>query len=346
MPGQTLGANMNARCPKAWYVLAAAAVSLGLLTAGGPAAATVTPGSPLHTAATLPHQVREITGGVMFGGTVSLVKDERRLGRKLAIVRGYYHFGERFPTRRDGALMAGHRTMLVSLDAWHDTPGYAAVAAGRDDRFIRSFLRSMNHAAIQHHLGVIYFSYEHEAELNHGMGSPAQFRRAWQHIRHLARRAHLSRLRFVFTLLHWAFLRPQPRWMRVPSATAMWPGNRQVDIVAADGYYSRGCKAGSAPGSYRQLTPSSVFGPVLNFARLHQKPVFLAEWGASAKYPRSQANFIREMAGFVSAHPQIRAVSYWDAAGSNCSYSVDHHPRALAALRMMGQRPALQGRVR
>lgn len=334
---------MNARCARAWYFLAAAAVSLGLLAAGAPAAATMTPGSPLHTAA-LPSQpsqvsqVREITGGVMFGGTVSLVKDERRLRRKLAIVRAYYHFGERFPTRRDGALMAGHRTMLVSLDAWHDTPGYAAVAAGRDDRYIRTFLRSMNRAAIHHNLGVIYFCYEHEAELNHGMGSPAEFRRAWDHIRHLARQAHLSRLRFVFTLLHWAYLRPQPRWITVPSAAAMWPGNRQVDIVAADGYDSPGCGHGA--------TPSGMFGPLLNFARRHQKPVFLAEWGASGKYPRLQAKFIQQMAGFVAGHPQIRAASYWDSSGAHCSYKVDHHRLALAALRAMGQRPALQGRVR
>src|SRR5215469_9899405 len=118
-PGQTSGANMTARCSRALSFLPAAAISLGLLATGGPAAATMTPGSPLHTPAAMPTQVKEISGGVMFGGTVSLARDERRLGRKLAIVRSYYHFGERFPTRRDGALIAGHRTMLVSLDAWH-----------------------------------------------------------------------------------------------------------------------------------------------------------------------------------------------------------------------------------
>lgn len=335
---------MNARCPRAWYFLAAAAVSLGLLTAGSPAAATVTPGSPLH-AAGLPHQGSNVTGNALFGGTVSLVKDERRLGRKLAIVRVYYHFGERFPTRHDAALMAGHRTLLVSLDAIHGGRRYAAVAAGRYDRFIRSFLRSMNRAAIRHHLSAIYFSYEHEAELNQGMGSPAQFRQAWRHIRHLARQAHLSRLRFVFILLHWAYLRPRPGWMRVPSATAMWPGNRQVDIVGVDGYDSPGCEPGSTLKNYGWPTPSDVFGPALNFARLHRKPVFIAEWGASAKYPRSQVRFIREMPGFVAAHPQIRAASYWNDAGLHCSYSVDHHPLAFAALRAMGQWRALRGHV-
>jgi hypothetical protein len=341
---------MKARRPRAWSFLVAAAVSLGLLTAGAPADATIPadattqPGSPLH-AVTSTHQGQLITGGVMFGGTLSLVKDESRLGRKLAIVRGYYHFGERFPTRGDAAAMAGHRTLLVSLDAKRNTPGYAAVAAGDRDRYIRSFLRSMNRAAIQHHLGVIYFCYEHEAELNHGMGTPAQFREAWRHIRHLAREAHLSRLRFVFTLLHWAFVRPQPRWIRVPSATALWPGHRQVDLVAADGYYSPGCKNGSTLNSYGNVTPYSVFGPLLSFGRLHRKPVVIAEWGASAKYPRAQARFIHEMGSYVSAHPQIRAASYWDQTGSHCSYRVDSHPRALTALRAMGQLDALQGHV-
>jgi hypothetical protein len=278
------------------------------------------------------------------------VREEHRLNRKLAMVRVYYHFGEDFPMRADLRLMTGHQTLLVSLDGTRLGPTFASVAAGREDRFIRRFLKAMNDAAVLYHLGVIYFCYQHEPNVRRGrgLGSRAQFRRAWDHVRELARGMHLTRLRWVLILTHRDYLPPghRPRWMHgMPPAAAVWPGKRNVDVVAADGYDSPGCKPGTSPRN-DHATPGSVFGPVLRFARAHGRlPVFASEWGASARFPAAQAKFIREMPGFVARHHAIRGVSYWDQAGPTCSYSVNHRPRALAALRAMAHDRALLGHV-
>ena len=115
-----------------------------------------------------------IGGGALFGGTTPLVSEEGKLGRKLAIVREYYSFGEHFPTPNDARLMAGHRTLLVSIDGMHGKPSFASVAAGREDGYLRSFLKSVNQAAVRYHLGAIYIDYQHEPNLARVLGSPAE----------------------------------------------------------------------------------------------------------------------------------------------------------------------------
>ena len=130
------------------------------------------------------------------------------------------------------------------------------------------------------------------------------------------------------------------------SAWAYWPGNNEADIVAADGYYSAGCKAGTTPSGFSHVTPARIFDPLLNFARAHGGlPAFVSEWGAAQKFPAAQLNFIREMPGYVASHPSIAAALYWDSAGAKCSYSINQHPMSIAALATMGHTAALSGRV-
>jgi hypothetical protein len=297
-----------------------------------------------------------IGGGALFGGTTPLVSDEGKLGRKLAIVREYYSFGEHFPTPNDARLMAGHRTLLISLDGTASGPSFSSVASGREDGFIRSFLKAVNQAAVRYHLGAIYICYQHEPNItvhNHGLGTPAEFVRAWDHVHHLATAAHLDwqqggRLHWVLILTHRTYIpmSQRPKWAkRMGSAWAYWPGDSEVDVVAADGYDSPGCKPGTNPRNYH-ATPASVFDPALSFARTHGGlPVFLSEWAGSAKYPSAQLNFIREMAPYVASNPSVAGALYWDNAGAHCSYSVQQHPMSIAALGAMGHKAALEGRV-
>jgi hypothetical protein len=295
-----------------------------------------------------------INSGALFGGTAPLVSEEGKLGRKLAIVREYYAFGEHFPTPAAQRLMAGRRTLLVSLDGMGGKPTFASVAAGREDGYIRSFLKAVNQAAVRYHLGSIYIDYQHEPNLAHVLGTPAEFVRAWDHIHHLATAAHLDwqqggRLHWVLIMTHRTYIpmSTRPKWAkRMGSAWAYWPGNNDVDVVAADGYDSPGCKAGTSASGFAHVTPASVFNPTLSFARTHGGlPVFLSEWAGSAKYPSAQLKFIQEMPIYIASHPSIAGAMYWDSAGAHCSYSIDHNPMSIAALGTMGHRAALQGRV-
>jgi hypothetical protein len=295
----------------------------------------------------------------LFGGTTLLTPEEGALGRRLAIVRVYRRIGQPFPGPTARQLMAGGRTLLVSLDTVPGQgPRYASIIAGHEDAAIRTFLREVNRAAVHDHLGAIYVSFEHEADnVRHlQLGSPSQFIRAWDHIHQLAESAHLNwnqggRLHWVWILEHTAFgPGPLPRWDWAGGASAYWPGASETDIVAADGYNSGLCRQPGqfVPRATGAVSPASLFGPVVAFAQAHGSlPVFIAEWGSTSyAMPRVQPNFIHLMQAYVSATPEIAAALYWDGGqGGRCAYGVNDHPASVAALAVMGHSVGLQGRV-
>lgn len=283
-----------------------------------------------------------VTGGALFGGTASLVKDTPQLGRQLAIVRVYYRLGDTFPSPADQALMAAGSTLLVSLDTEPGIASYAAIAAGTQDASISAFLNAVSQAAVQNNLASIYISFEHEmnAAPNAVLGTPAQFIAAWDHVRHLAAAAHLNwrqggRLHWVFIMTNWAYKQPL-------TTAAFWPGASKVDIAAADGYNSNGCKHPNGT-----FTADRLFGPVVSFAAANGGlPVFIAEWGVTPLNPfGGQAGFISQMQAFISANPAVAAEMYWDHMGRRCTFSIDASPSALAAMAAMGQAAALQGHL-
>jgi hypothetical protein len=301
-----------------------------------------------------------VTGGALFGGTTTLAAEQGRIGRRLAMVRVYYKLGQTFPTPGDRRLMANGSTLLVSLDTVPGGASYASIAAGQHDAAISAFLKAVNQAAVQYHLGAIYFCFEHEANVpkrHRGLGSPGQFIEAWDHVHQLAASARLDwnqggRIHWVFILTHEAFVPVQsrPRWarLRLQSPTAYFPGKNEVDVVGVDGYDSAGCKAntqgvGSA-SRWSHTTPASVFDPVLAFAHANgDLPVFIAEWGSTPFPATRQSTFIQQMEKFVAHNREIAAVSYWNTTGRHCTYNIDKYPGSLAAMAAMGRAPALQG---
>jgi hypothetical protein len=300
-----------------------------------------------------------VTGGALFGGTMPLVSEQGRLGRKLAIIRVYYMIGQKFNIPKVDQVMSAGSTILASLDIPHSRGiSYASVAAGRQDKEISAWLREAEQEAVAHNMPAVYVSFEHEANAtaNHVLGTPAQFRAAWDHIHSLAANAHLNagaggRLRWAMILMHMAYFPAslRPRWsLRLGFASDYFPGAANVNVIAADGYNRGGCRThkGNTPTA-AAVTPGSLFDPVLTFARTHGGlPVFLAEW-ASATYsavPAWQAHFIGQMKTYVLANPRIAAVMYWDDRGFfGCQFAVTGNPLSLAALAAMGK--AINGHI-
>jgi hypothetical protein len=290
-----------------------------------------------------------ITGGALFGGNTSLASVAGKLGQRLAIVRVYYRLGQSFPRQMDQQLMATGSTLLVSLDTVPGGPTYASIAAGREDATISAFLRAVNQAAVRYRLAAIYFSFEHEPNVlphHYGLGTPAEFIQAWDHVHQLAESARLDwnqsgRIHWVLILTHGAFSPSRPP---AESAAAYWPGTNEVDVVAADGYDNYGC-VGQTPGR----TPESLFSPALNFARANGGlPVFIAEWGSTA-FPsvQRQTSFIQQMQAFVASNPAIQATMYWNnrGIGPHCDFSINPYPSSIAALAATARSAAMQGHL-
>lgn len=236
--------------------------------------------------------------------------------------------------------MAAGSTLLVSLDS--DGPSYASIAAGQHDAAIRAFLRAVNRATYRYHLAAIYISFEHEPDgpQHAGLGSPAEFARAWDHVHELAAAAHLNwndggRLHWALILIHNTYANG--------AANPYWPGAGEVDVVSADGYNSYRCGNDWQNGVQ---SPADLFNPLLQFAHAHGGlPVFISEWGSDTATPDAQPRFIQQMRAYVNANRVIAATMYWDDGGSggNCNYRVNSHPTSLAALAAMGRSPVMQG---
>jgi hypothetical protein len=302
-----------------------------------------TPTPPGGTGPSIPGSSAQ---GVLFGGDLPLAAEEPQLGRRLAIVRIYDVIGDRFPTRREAQLMAQGTTVLVSLDTFPPHgPSYASIAAGREDGTIRSFLESVERAAVTYHLSAIYVTFEHEADnisRHQGLGSPAQFVQAWDHIHQLAVSAHLDwnqggRIHWAMILMHHAYING--------SAASYWPGAGEADVVGVDGYNSGDCRGGGhSRGQPQPVSPASIFAAAVSFAAAHgHLPVFIAEWGSVAySSPSVRVSFIQQMQAFVAANPEIAAAMYWDSQ-ARCNYVINNSPSSLAALASMGRAPNMQG---
>jgi hypothetical protein len=304
--------------------------------------------SKVHAAGTL----AGVSSGIMFGGDVPLGAEQGALGRKLAIVRVYDHLGEQFNNPMVDRFMAQGTTLLVSLDTFPGGTPYSAIAAGQQDASIRAFLEAVNQSAIRYHLPAIYVTFEHEANVpahHQGLGTPAQFVQAWDHIHQLAVSAHLDwsqggRIHWALILTHFAYING--------SASQFWPGTSEVDIVAADGYNTGGCRTARESGQSfttgvtPPVSPSSLFTDVVRFAANNGGlPVFIAEWGSVAyPSPSVRANWIGQMESFLQANPTIHAALYWDSQVPPCNYIIDNSPASLSALTTLAQSPLMQGR--
>jgi hypothetical protein len=340
-----------------WALAGVVVIAAGGCSSGTPhpaptlptSAPTVVPNEPSGTSGKA-----GVTQGALFGGDVPLATEEAKLGRKLAIVRDYYTLGQSFPNPKDQQLMAAGSTLLVSLDTTPGGPTYADIAAGREDATFSRFLRAMERAAVTYHLGGIYFCFEHEvnaAPHHTGLGTPAQFVQAWDHLHQLAAAAHLNW--YDGGHLHWVLILTNPGYRNGQAAT-FWPGSGNVDIVGADGYNTGSCRQAASGAnvvsSGRTVkTPAQLFAPALKFAASHGGlPLFIAEWG-SIPYTSAavQPDYIRQMESFVAANREIAAAMYWNSHGhgNGCDYSLNDRATSLSALAAMGHARSLQGKV-
>jgi hypothetical protein len=306
--------------------------------------------------------VSGVTGGVMFGGNTSMAVESANLGRKLAIVRTYYTLNQSFPKAEDRHWMSEGSTEMVSLDTKPGSASYADIAAGDEDAAFSAFLKNLEKAAVQYNLPAIYFCFEHAVNTpghHQGLGTPAQFVRAWDHLHQLAASEHLNwndggRIHWVLILTHEAFvpLSMRPKYaLNQGSASDYYPGKGEVDVIGVDGYQSYGCpnKLASDNGSNgrEEHLLQSLFDPAVAFAWANGGlPVFITEWGSTA-YPStgSQVSFIHQMQSFVDVNHEVAAAMYWDNSGgtARCNYTVNGDQAAVSAIVSLGHSSLLQG---
>jgi hypothetical protein len=235
---------------------------------------------------------------------------QQQIGRRLDIVHIYLTQGAEFPTASDLAFVKQGSTLLVSW-ALNDSQ---AIAAGTDDGLIAQVAQEIKAIGKP-----VFLEYRWEMDrpgLRAEVGSPADYIAAWKHIREVFAEQDVTNVAWVWC--------PTSKGFADGTAAAYYPGDSEVDWICADVY----------PPSGPLESFAEVAQPFLSWASHHDKPAIIGEFGVRTAYPpQVRAQWLSAAAQTVLAHPQIKALVYFDGPGQQPDSSCVLSGVALQAFR-------------
>jgi beta-mannanase len=160
------------------------------------------------------------------------------------------------------------------------------------------------------------------------VSSPESFRAAWRHVREVFAGLPAS---FV-----WA---PTAAAFGSDAADRFYPGDDQVDWIAADGYNGPGCRP---QAGWREL--SDIFDDFYVWGSSHGKPLMIGETGSvedAADPARKAAWFANAARDLATEMPKVQALVYFDARKA-CDYRVASSARSLEGFRRLALDPHFQ----
>jgi plastocyanin len=278
------------------------------------------------------------TSGALFGAYVqpgshtgpdrrsALASFESQIGREISIERVYYFWNQAWPTADDVWTRDAGRIPFISWNAAR-TDGtkarWADIASGVYDSAIQA--RAADLIAFG---SPVIFSFHHEPDGDDVAGTPTDFVAAYRHVHEVFENAGVTNVTYAWTMTAWSF--------RSTQATAYYPGDDVVDVIAADGYNWYTCPGVSGP--WRSFT--NIFAPFHAFGQQHGKPMMIAEWGGreDPAVPGRKATWIDEASTQLKEWPDIVGVLYYDA-DKGCARWVDTSPSSLASFKAMAVDP-------
>lgn len=173
--------------------------------------------------------------------------------------------------------------------------------------------------------GRILLAYQHEPEISSktSLGTAQDFINAFRRVVTIFREQGVQNVTYTWQMTDWAF--------RTSSSdrqyAAKWyPGDAYVDTVGADAYNWNVC--GEGQGRWVQL--STLFGPVISFAKAHGKKASLPEYGSYIGSQRAQW-LANAHAYLVTNKASVQAVFYFQHAATNPANSDCKWPLSTSA---------------
>jgi beta-mannanase len=247
---------------------------------------------------------------------------ERRIGRRLAIDHTYVPFGDQLGWRPAWDVELG-RIPLITIGNGAST---TEIAQGRHDVYLRQLAEGVRALGKP-----VYLRYAHRMDdpgNRAWVGSPEQFTAAWRHVREIFAGLPAS---FV-----WA---PSAAAFASDSADRFYPGDDQVDWIAADGYNGPGCRPQTG---WREL--SDIFGDFYVWGSSRGKPLMIGETGTvedAGDAGRKAAWFDNAARDLATEMPNVQALIYFDARKA-CDYRVASSSRSLEGFRRLALDPHFQ----
>ena len=250
------------------------------------------------------------------GRLAALESWEKLVGRRMDVVNTYRRFDQNFFESSDRAVAARGSTLMLS---W----------AGEDTRQVAAGFYDSTLVARAHELKafgapvLLRFRWEMDRpNLRSTVWAPADYIAAWKHVRAVFAREGATNASWVWC--------PTAEGYNGGYAQPYYPGDDQVDWVCADIY------AGS------KLRPiGDLAAGFLGFAAQHPtKPAMVGEFGVARAWGEQRAAWLRDAGATFKAHPQIRAVMYFesdptDSESANQQFELSDDPSALAAFKAL-----------
>jgi hypothetical protein len=259
---------------------------------------------------------------------------ERLIGRKVDVTRHYMSWERDIPNSQ---VRLSAKTGHIPLISWETQRQngtfikWADIAAGRHDAELKMkahALKTWGHRA--------YFVFNHEPENDLPSGGAAQFKAAYNHVRHVFDNVGAHNLRWVCTLM-------RPTYTGAHGGAGAWvPSAAQA--LGVDGYNRGACNPGNGWETF-----TSLFAGARNYAKNHHKKLIIQEWGcvdatACGGHVNvdTKADWIFNACQRIIHWPEVETVIYTHARptfrGHVLNYRVDSSPAALAAYRTAGRR--------
>jgi Right handed beta helix region len=253
----------------------------------------------------------------------AILELESRIGRRLAIDHTYVPVGQQLGWRPAWDVQLG-RIPLITIG---DGASTTEIAQGRHDVYLRQLAEAIRQLGKP-----VYLRYAPgmDAGINRAwVGSPEQFVAAWRHVHEIFDGLPAA---LVWTATAGAFADG--------TADRFYPGDEQVDWIAADGYNNPGCRVGR--DGWREL--SEIFGAFHAWGSGHGKPLMIAETGTvedPADAGRKAAWFDNAATHLAVEMPNVQAVVYHDVR-KPCDYQTSSSTRSFEGFKRLAQDPHFQ----
>ncbi len=144
---------------------------------------------------------------------------------------------------------------------------------------------------------------------NHAL-SKSDFIAAWRHVVGIFNQVGATNVAWIWNLN--TFPRPPANWGIDTDLAGYYPGDEFVTWVGFDHYdFGDPTNPDTDP-----RTPATWLDPHYQFALLHRKPIFVAEWGVrhngSVLTAAQQNQWLNAMFDYFDSHAQIKAIAYFN----------------------------------
>jgi hypothetical protein len=247
---------------------------------------------------------------------------ERKLGRRLRIMRRYSFWEDGGADRTHRWASDGGRIPYMSWHAYTRggrTIPWRSIARGDHDAYLRRTAQNLR--AFR---DPIFFNFHHEPENDPRNGSPADFRAAFGHVKHVFDNEGASNLHWMVTLMASTYAGGH-------GGAGVWlPPS--YGMLGVDGYNRWPVERMFPWRSFGQ-----IFAPARNWARARRTGLFIGEYGCVENRPGDKATWFYNAGKAVRSWPEVKAIVYSHRRASpKIAYWADSSRASFRSFRRMG----------